>query len=53
MNLPLPPKKSPVGWSLPDRKEEFHKLSQNPVTATERVANFQGRTLDLLIATEN
>jgi hypothetical protein len=43
-SLPLPPKQSPFGWPLVDRREEFHRQEQSPVSETFRVADFQGQS---------
>ncbi len=47
--LPPPPRQSPYGWPLPDRREEFLKLSEKPATETYRVADFKGETISLPI----
>lgn len=47
--LPPPPKQSPNGWPLPDRREEFRKLAESPSGETHRVADFKGDTVSLPI----
>jgi hypothetical protein len=47
--LPPPPKQSPFGWPLPDRREEFKKLAEQPSGETCRVEGFKGSTVSLPI----
>ena len=49
VQLPPPPKQSPYGWPLPDRREEFRKLSESPTGETWRVEDFKGATVSLPI----
>ena len=47
--LPPPPRQSPYGWPLPDRREEFRKLAERPNGESHRVADFKGDTVSLPI----
>jgi len=47
--IPPPPRQSPYGWPLPDRREEFRKLSEQPAGETWRVDGFKGGTVSLPI----
>lgn len=47
--IPPPPRQSPYGWPLPDRREEFRKLSEQPTGETWRVDGFKGGTVSLPI----
>lgn len=47
--IPLPPKQSPLGWPLPDRREEFKKLLAEPSEATHRIGDFKGTMITLPI----
>jgi hypothetical protein len=47
--FPPPPRQSPYGWPLPDRREEFRKLARTPSGETYRVADFKGDTITLPI----
>jgi hypothetical protein len=49
VRLPPPPRQSPYGWPLPDRREEFKKLADQPVGETDRIADFKGGTISLPI----
>lgn len=40
--IPPPPKQSPYGWPLPDRREEFAKLLKVPGKESSRVEHFKG-----------
>ena len=48
-HLPPPPRQSPYGWPLPDRREEFRKLAESPSGETHRVSDFKGDTVSLSI----
>lgn len=45
--IPLPPRQSPYGWPLPDRREEFKKLESSGIGDTFRVENFKGSMISL------
>lgn len=47
--IPPPPRQSPHGWPLPDRREEFAKLIESPTGETWRVADFKGTAISLPI----
>lgn len=47
--IPPPPRQSPYGWPLPDRREEFKKLASAPSGDTFRVENFKGSMISLPI----
>lgn len=47
--MPPPPRQSPYGWPLPDRREEFKKLASVPSGDTFRVENFKGSMISLPI----
>jgi hypothetical protein len=47
--IPLPPKQSPLGWPLPDRREEFKKLLEEPPKSTHRIGDFKGTMITLPI----
>lgn len=47
--IPPPPKQSPYGWPLPDRREEFTKLAEKPTGETWRVSDFKGASISLPI----
>ena len=49
VHIPPPPKQSPFGWPLPDRREEFKKLADKPRGETWRVEDFKGETVSLPI----
>jgi hypothetical protein len=49
VQIPPPPKQSPYGWPLPDRREEFKKLTDRPTGETWRVEDFKGETISLPI----
>lgn len=48
-HIPPPPRQSPYGWPLPDRREEFEKLLKAPTGETWRVEHFKGKTVSLPI----
>jgi hypothetical protein len=41
--VPAPPRQSPLGWPLVDRREEFRVLEETSDLGTYRIANFQGQ----------
>lgn len=47
--IPPPPRQSPYGWPLPDRREEFKKLVSAASGETFRVENFKGSMISLPI----
>lgn len=47
--IPPPPRQSPYGWPLPDRREEFTKLVSAAAGNTFRVENFKGSMISLPI----
>ncbi len=47
--IPPPPRQSPYGWPLPDRREEFKKLVSTASGDTFRVENFKGSMISLPI----
>lgn len=47
--IPPPPRQSPYGWPLPDRREEFKKLVSAASGDTFRVENFKGAMISLPI----
>jgi len=47
--IPKPPRQSPFGWPLPDRREEFRKLTVDASGDTFRVENFKGGMVSLPI----
>lgn len=47
--IPPPPRQSPYGWPLPDRREEFKKLQVGAGGDTFRVENFKGSMISLPI----
>jgi len=41
--VPAPPRQSPLGWPLVDRREEFRTLETTSTLGTHRIPNFQGQ----------